>query len=379
MLWNNALWSCGDAPPIYLPRTLARLTGMTQKRLREHVRVAYVKVAEYQRRGLVHLHAVIRLDQAMPTYRAHEVHPPPERFGVELLEDALRATVAEVDAPLPGELGGGRVRWGDELDIRQLDTEARRRGRRLPGQVRHQEHRTGRRRAAPRRRAPGRRAARARARAPLPARRIHARRRPRARRPPARARARTSSATAATASPRAGATRRRSRRCARRASGTCTSRSSPAPATPRSARSPTRLSGSRASGMSGRAISQLPTRSSRLPRRREPAKPDDWPVRRPTRPRAHGVRGAKVCQTIRAARRRPAGGGRRWHGGEGGGRAAKSSGSPIARPRSRRRSVCRAGRFTARLRRASCARPACAAGVGCSCRRMRRRRGSTGT
>ncbi len=99
---------------------LARLTGMTQARLRELVRVAYVKVAEYQRRGLVHLHVVIRLDRAMPAYRAHEVHPPPPRFGVELLEDALRATVAEAGAPLPHELGGGRVHWGDELDIRQL-------------------------------------------------------------------------------------------------------------------------------------------------------------------------------------------------------------------------------------------------------------------
>jgi hypothetical protein len=90
------------------------------------VRVAYVKVAEYQRRGLVHVHAVIRLDRAMPAYRASEVHPPPPRFGVELLADALRTTVAEVDAPLTDELGGERVRWGDELDIRPLDRQARR-------------------------------------------------------------------------------------------------------------------------------------------------------------------------------------------------------------------------------------------------------------
>ncbi len=126
VLWNNALselWR--RTVPVYLPRTLARLTGMTQARLREFVRVAYVKVAEYQRRELVHLHAVIRLDRAMPAYRAHEVRPPP-LFGVELLEGALRATVAEVDAPLPGELGGGRVRWGDELDIRPLDPDTRR-------------------------------------------------------------------------------------------------------------------------------------------------------------------------------------------------------------------------------------------------------------
>jgi hypothetical protein len=127
VMWNNALselWR--RTVPVYLPRTLARHASMTQARLRELVRVAYVKVAEYQRRGLVHLHAVIRLDLAMPAYRAHEVHPPPPRFDMQLLEDALRATVGEVDAPLPAELGGGRVRWGDELDIRQLDLEGRR-------------------------------------------------------------------------------------------------------------------------------------------------------------------------------------------------------------------------------------------------------------
>jgi hypothetical protein len=127
VLWNNALselWR--RTVPVYLPRTLARLTGMTQARLREQVRVAYVNVAEYQKRGLVHLHAVIRLDRAMPAYRAHEVHSPSPQFGVELLEAALRATVAEVDAPLPDELGAGRVRWGEELDVRHLDDHTRR-------------------------------------------------------------------------------------------------------------------------------------------------------------------------------------------------------------------------------------------------------------
>ena len=51
---------------VYLPRTLAGMAEMTQARSRELVRVSYAKVAEYQRRGLVHLHAVIRLDRAMP-------------------------------------------------------------------------------------------------------------------------------------------------------------------------------------------------------------------------------------------------------------------------------------------------------------------------
>jgi hypothetical protein len=126
VVWNNALSELWRRTTIYLPRVLARLDGVTHKRLRELVRVSYIKVAEYQRRGLVHLHAVIRLDRAMPAYRAHEVKPPPVRFTVELLEDAIRATAAEVRAPLADELGGGTVHWGDELDIRQLDAHERR-------------------------------------------------------------------------------------------------------------------------------------------------------------------------------------------------------------------------------------------------------------
>jgi hypothetical protein len=62
----------------------------------------------------------------MPAYRASEVHPPPAPFGVELLEDAIRATVSEVAAPLPDELRGGPVRWGRELGIRRLDGAVRR-------------------------------------------------------------------------------------------------------------------------------------------------------------------------------------------------------------------------------------------------------------
>jgi hypothetical protein len=122
VVWNNALGELWRRTvPVYLPRTLAAMADMTQARLRELVRVAYAKVAEYQRRGLVHLHAVIRLDRAMPKYRADEVRPPDGWFTVELLEQAIRETVDAVSAPLPDELGGGRVRWGTELDVRPLD------------------------------------------------------------------------------------------------------------------------------------------------------------------------------------------------------------------------------------------------------------------
>jgi hypothetical protein len=121
VIWNNAISELWRRTSIYLPRTLAWLTKRTQRRLRELVRVSFVKVAEYQRRGLVHLHVLIRLDRAMPAYRAHELHPPSRRFDVALLERAIRATVEDVSAPLDDVLGGGRVRWGSELDVRRLD------------------------------------------------------------------------------------------------------------------------------------------------------------------------------------------------------------------------------------------------------------------
>jgi hypothetical protein len=124
--WNNALGELWRRTTIYVPRRLARTTGMTQERLNGLVRVRYVKVTEYQRRGLVHVHAVMRLDRAMPAYRTHEIKPPPHGFTAELLEDAIRDTASEVYAPLVDELGGGTVRWGDELDVRQLDSDQRR-------------------------------------------------------------------------------------------------------------------------------------------------------------------------------------------------------------------------------------------------------------
>ena len=106
----------------YLPRVLARLMGVTQKRLRALVRVAYVKVAEYQQRGLVHLHVVVRLDRAMPAYRADELRAPDARFTVELLEDAIRAAAAAVPVPVPSEVGGGYVTWGPQLDVQPILT-----------------------------------------------------------------------------------------------------------------------------------------------------------------------------------------------------------------------------------------------------------------
>ena len=120
LLWNNLLGELWRRTTIYLPRKLARRIGVTQKRLKRMVRVAYVKVAEYQHRGLVHVHVVIRLDRAMPKYRTHVVRPPRAGLTVELLEDAIRAAAADVTVPAPAEVGGGYITWGPQLDVQRI-------------------------------------------------------------------------------------------------------------------------------------------------------------------------------------------------------------------------------------------------------------------
>ena len=76
---------------IYLPRQLARGLGITQKRLRALVRIRYVKVAEYQARGVVHFRAVIRLDAPGEDYQ-----PPPSGIDAGMLGDAVRRAAAAV-------------------------------------------------------------------------------------------------------------------------------------------------------------------------------------------------------------------------------------------------------------------------------------------
>jgi hypothetical protein len=123
-MWNNLIGELWRRTTIYLPRQLAHLTGVTQKQLREQVRVSYLKVAEYQRRGLVHLHVIVRLDRAMPAYRRDELRRPDARFTADLLDQAVRATAATVTAPVPDEIGGGTVTWGPQLDVQHIGTGA---------------------------------------------------------------------------------------------------------------------------------------------------------------------------------------------------------------------------------------------------------------
>jgi hypothetical protein len=79
-------------------------------------------VAEFQRRGAIHFHAVIRLDAATACHCPACLAPPPAPFTAALLKEALRQAVPAVTVPCPSwDKGPGRyARWGEQLDVRNI-------------------------------------------------------------------------------------------------------------------------------------------------------------------------------------------------------------------------------------------------------------------
>jgi hypothetical protein len=114
VLFNASVSELWRRTSIYALRALGNLAGMSVRAVAKEVRLSYVKVAEFQRRGSVHLHALVRLDAL-----ADELCAPPEPFSAELLAAALELSARRVSAPVAGTDNAPdvRVRWGRELDV----------------------------------------------------------------------------------------------------------------------------------------------------------------------------------------------------------------------------------------------------------------------
>jgi hypothetical protein len=116
VLWNahaGALWARFTT---YLRQQLASRAGVGRSALRDCLKVSYAKVAEYQRRGAVHFHAVIRLDGPEGAEDT-----PPTWATTELLTDSIRSAVRLAETP--GPILDGRAhtfRFGEQLDIRPI-------------------------------------------------------------------------------------------------------------------------------------------------------------------------------------------------------------------------------------------------------------------
>ena len=130
-------------PPIRVPR------GNGTYRLVDPVRVAHGKAAEYQARGAVHFHALLRLDGYDPA-DPDRLLPPPPGITIADLDDATRLGRRRHQLPHCAPPGPAR-RLDDRLGHRDRHPrhhhdrhrQPHRPGRRqLPGQILHQGHRT---------------------------------------------------------------------------------------------------------------------------------------------------------------------------------------------------------------------------------------------
>ena len=105
---------------IQLRRQFASELGMTQTAAARVVRIQFAKVAEFQRRGAVHFHAILRVDGVDPV----DLFPPAPDFVSEAqLVSAVRAAARKVEYQAPsvtGETEAPILRWGRQLDVQPI-------------------------------------------------------------------------------------------------------------------------------------------------------------------------------------------------------------------------------------------------------------------
>ncbi|MFJ9006604.1 replication initiator [Streptomyces canus] len=120
VLWHAHAGKLWDRFAIGVRRQLASSAGLVQSHFADHARLSFARVAEYQKRAAVHVHAVVRLDGP-----AGPDDEPPAWGTAEMLIDAVRASARRVLVRTPyipavGELA---LSWGAQVDARQLHTD----------------------------------------------------------------------------------------------------------------------------------------------------------------------------------------------------------------------------------------------------------------
>jgi hypothetical protein len=108
-----------------LGRQLARRLGVPATRLDEVLSIQFAKVAEYQLRGIIHFHALLRLDGPKD---AGAFAPPPVQVSARVLAEAFRSTAASVTftAPPAGDDDPTRVLgFGRQVDARPVSRTVR--------------------------------------------------------------------------------------------------------------------------------------------------------------------------------------------------------------------------------------------------------------
>ncbi|GGU18018.1 replication initiator protein RepSA [Streptomyces lavendofoliae] len=119
VLFNNHAGQLWQRFTNRLRRELAARARLTQRAMKDVLRVSYGKVAEFQKRGAIHFHAVIRLDGPDGPGSA-----PPSWATVPLLDDAIQAAAVHayttITVPAAGDHPRRRFQWGRQLDVRPV-------------------------------------------------------------------------------------------------------------------------------------------------------------------------------------------------------------------------------------------------------------------
>ncbi|WUL92369.1 replication initiation protein [Streptomyces caniferus] len=119
VLFNNHAGDLWQRFTTRLRRELAARAGLTQRDLKESARLSFGKVAEFQKRGALHFHAVIRIDGPNGPGT-----PPPYWASADLLTDAIHAAAmhpyTSVTAPAAADQPTRTFRWGTQLDVRPV-------------------------------------------------------------------------------------------------------------------------------------------------------------------------------------------------------------------------------------------------------------------
>ncbi|MGI8309235.1 replication initiator [Saccharopolyspora hattusasensis] len=114
VLWNAHAGQLWHRFRIYLARLVAASLGIKAKDIPATFRLSYSKVAEYQRRGLVHFHAVIRLDGPDGPGST-----PPAGITAKMLDEFIRLAVwkTSVEVEATDTYPATLVTWGRQVQI----------------------------------------------------------------------------------------------------------------------------------------------------------------------------------------------------------------------------------------------------------------------
>lgn len=106
---------------IRLQRLLASAAGVAATKFKQHAKVSYSRVAEFQTRGVVHFHVPMRLDGPLgPDGPACELP-----INAEILEQVAKAAAEDVWVDSDPLRDGTvvRLRWGKQVDLRTISSE----------------------------------------------------------------------------------------------------------------------------------------------------------------------------------------------------------------------------------------------------------------